>query len=77
MMRAIRFATQLNFKIEQKSLDAITKNNERIKIITSERIVVELNKILESEKPSKGFLLLEETGLLVSIITRTYCFKRN
>lgn len=64
MMRAIRFASQLNFKIEQKSLDSITKNNERIKIITSERIIVELNKILESEKPSKGLLLLEETGLL-------------
>jgi len=64
MMRAIRFASQLKFKIEQKSLDSITKNNERIKIITSERIVVELNKILESEKPSNGLLLLEETGLL-------------
>ncbi len=64
MMRAIRFASQLNFQIEERSLDAITKNNERIKIITNERIVVELNKILESEKPSKGFLLLEETGLL-------------
>jgi len=68
MMRAIRFATQLNFRIEQKSLDAIRKNNKRIKIITEERIVVELNKILESEKPSKGFLLLEETGLLDYIL---------
>jgi poly(A) polymerase len=64
MMRAIRFATQLNFEIEKQSLDAILKNNERIKIITNERIVVELNKILESKKPSKGFLLLEKTGLL-------------
>jgi len=64
MMRAIRFATQLDFEIEKQSLDAISKNNERIKIITNERIVVELNKILESKTPSKGFLLLEQTGLL-------------
>jgi putative nucleotidyltransferase with HDIG domain len=64
MMRAIRFATQLDFEIEKQSLDAISKNNERINIITNERIVVELNKILESKTPSKGFLLLEQTGLL-------------
>ena len=64
MMRAIRFATQLGFTIETDSLEAISRNNERIKIITNERIVVELNKILESKKPSKGFLLLEKTGLL-------------
>jgi len=75
MMRAIRFASQLNFEIEQKSLDAITKNNERIKIITSERIVVELNKILESEKPSKGFLLLEETGLLSQLLPELTALK--
>ncbi|WP_397363342.1 CCA tRNA nucleotidyltransferase [Olleya sp. R77988] len=64
MMRAVRFATQLDFIIEDESLNAITRNNERIKIITKERIVVELNKILESKTPSKGFLLLEKTGLL-------------
>lgn len=64
MLRAIRFATQLDFEIEKESLDAISKNNERINIITNERIVVELNKILESKTPSKGFLLLEKTGLL-------------
>jgi tRNA nucleotidyltransferase (CCA-adding enzyme) len=64
MMRAIRFATQLDFEIEKKSLDAISKNNERIHIITNERIVVELNKILECQTPSKGLLLLEQTGLL-------------
>ncbi len=64
MMRAIRFATQLNFTIEQKSLDAITKNASRIDIITRERIVVELDKILLSEKPSIGFRLLEKTKLL-------------
>ncbi len=68
MMRAIRFATQLDFIIEKESLNAITRNNKRINIITKERIVVELNKILESPKPSKGFLLLEKTGLLKHIL---------
>ena len=68
MMRAIRFATQLNFTIEKNSLQSITKNAERIKIITKERIVVELNKILAAEKPSIGFLHLEETGLLSILI---------
>ncbi len=75
MMRAIRFASQLNFQIEQRSLDSITKNNERIKIITSERIVVELNKILKSEKPSKGLLLLEETGLLDHFLSELTALK--
>ncbi len=64
MLRAIRFATQLHFEIEGQSLGAITKNAHRIKIITNERIVSELHKILESDKPSTGFLLLEKTGLL-------------
>ena len=64
MLRAIRFASQLNFDIEEASLNAITKNAARIDIITRERIVVELNKILESPKPSIGFLVLKETGLL-------------
>ena len=64
MMRAIRFATQLNFKIEQKSLESIANNAERIDIITHERIVDELHKILLSDKPSIGFRLLEETNLL-------------
>lgn len=68
MMRAIRFATQLNFDIEKESLDAITKNNERIKIISGERIVDELNKILATEKPSIGFLHLYKTGLLNLIL---------
>ena len=64
MMRAIRFATQLGFKIETESLEAITRNKERIEIISGERIVDELNKILLSEKPSVGFTLLHRTGLL-------------
>ncbi|MFT7351951.1 MAG: tRNA nucleotidyltransferase/poly(A) polymerase [Flavobacterium sp.] len=68
MMRAIRFATQLNFIIESQSLEAITRNSERIKIISGERIVDELNKILETPKPSVGFLLLYKTGLLDLIL---------
>ncbi len=68
MMRAIRFATQLGFIIEENSLASITKNAERIKIISGERIVDELNKILSTEKPSIGFLLLYKTGLLDIIL---------
>lgn len=75
MMRGIRFATQLNFIIENQSLEAITRNSDRIKIITNERIVVELNKILESKKPSIGFLLLEQTGLLKHIIPELTALK--
>jgi putative nucleotidyltransferase with HDIG domain len=75
MMRAIRFATQLNFKIEKESLKAITRNAERIKIITNERIVVELHKILESETPSVGFLLLEKTGILKYILPELTALK--
>lgn len=75
MMRAIRFASQLHFTIEKESLDAITRNNERIKIITNERIVVELNKILESKQPSIGFLLLEKTGLLNHILPELIALK--
>jgi tRNA nucleotidyltransferase (CCA-adding enzyme) len=68
MMRAIRFATQLNFEIDENSLKSITKNCQRIQIITGERIVDELNKILSSSKPSVGFILLYKTGLLDLIL---------
>ena len=64
MLRAIRFASQLGFTIEHKSFDALSRNANRIKIITKERIVEELHKILKSPTPSKGFILLEKTGLL-------------
>ena len=64
MMRAIRFATQLNFIIEKKTLQAIHDNASRIKIISQERITDELNKIVLSPKPSIGFDLLFKTGLL-------------
>lgn len=75
MLRAIRFAAQLNFKIEKKSLAAITKNVNRIDIITSERIIDELNKILLSEKPSIGFKLLEKTKLLERILPELIALK--
>ncbi|ESU26252.1 putative domain HDIG-containing protein [Flavobacterium limnosediminis JC2902] len=68
MMRAIRFASQLNFEIEAESLASITKNKDRINIISGERIVDELNKILMSDVPSVGFLLLYQTGLLDIIL---------
>ena len=68
MLRAIRFCNQLNFKIEANSFKAITQNSDRISIITNERIVDELNKILECKKPSTGFIILEKTGLLKKII---------
>jgi len=64
MMRAIRFATQLNFTIEKKSFEAIAKNAERLDIITRERIVEELNKIMRSPLPSVGFILLHKAQLL-------------
>jgi len=75
MLRAIRFATQLGFNIEKESLISITKNCERIKIITNERVAIELNKILECEKPSIGFLLLEQTGLLELILPELTALK--
>lgn len=64
MMRAIRFATQLNFTIDEICLEAIKKNKDRIAIISKERITDELNKIIASPTPSIGFKLLFDTGLL-------------
>ena len=64
MMRAIRFASQLNFDIEKESLQAIERNSERIQIISKERIIDELNKIILSPIPSVGFKHLFHTGLL-------------
>ena len=68
MLRAIRFATKLNFEIDKSSLKSIESLSSRIKIITKERIVVELNKILLTDKPSIGFTLLEKCGLLKYIL---------
>ncbi len=64
MMRGIRFASQLGFSLDEETFDAIARNRERIKIVSKERIVVELNKIVASPVPSMGFELLELTGLL-------------
>lgn len=64
MMRAIRFASQLNFEIEPESYDAISKNATRIEIVSKERTIDELNKIILTDTPSRGFNMLHETGLL-------------
>ena len=64
MMRGIRFATQLGFDLAPETFDAIKRNRERIRIVSKERIITELNKIVASPVPSMGFDLLELTGLL-------------
>ncbi len=64
MMRGIRFSTQLNFSIEPETLDSITRNKNRLKIVSAERITTELNKIILSPKPSIGFKKLFDSGLL-------------
>lgn len=68
MLRAIRFATQLNFIIEEKTLAAITSQCKRIKIVSAERVTDEINKIIMAATPSVGFKLLEKTGLLAVIL---------
>ena len=68
MLRCIRFATQLNFTIEKNSLKSIGLNSNRIEIVSKERIVDELNKIISSQKPSIGFMILDQTGLLDQLL---------
>ncbi len=75
MFRAIRFATQLGFIIEKETLEAIKRNHKRIKILSKERIVSELNKIILSPTPSTGFLLLERTGLLEQVLPELTALK--
>jgi len=75
MLRAIRFATQLGFKIEANTLKSITKNRNRVDILSTERITEELNKIILSPKPSVGFMLLDETGLLKIIFPELHKLK--
>jgi len=75
MMRAIRFASTLNFTIEKESLNAIKREFERIKIVSIERIMTEFNKIMLSEKPSLGLKHLEETGILSIIIPEITALK--
>lgn len=68
MMRCVRFATQLNFQIEEETYDALSRNAERLKIISAERICDEMNKIMLSKHPSCGFYYLKDTGLLDLIL---------
>ena len=75
MMRAVRFATQLDFTVYPDTLNAIRRNRERINIITKERIADEINKIMLSPRPSKGWLLLDETGLLPLIFPELAALK--
>ena len=75
MMRAVRFATQLGFYLDRETFDSIERNRERIKIITKERIVEELNKIMLSRKPSVGWILLDKTGLLPLIFPELSALK--
>jgi len=67
MLRAVRFASQLGFTIEEKTFNSITQNSERIKIVSAERIITELSKIIQSDQPAGGFILLEKSGLLKHI----------
>ncbi|MDR1562780.1 MAG: CCA tRNA nucleotidyltransferase [Dysgonamonadaceae bacterium] len=75
MFRAIRFASQLGFFIEPETFDAIERNRKRIEIVSAERIVDELNKIIMSPRPSIGFELLEQTGLLEIILPELTALK--
>lgn len=75
MMRAVRFASQLGFFIDPETFDAIERNKERIRIISKERVIDELNKIVLSPCPSLGFELLEKTGLLEIILPELVALK--
>ena len=75
MMRGIRFASQLGFYLELETFEAIERNKERISIISRERIIDELNKIMMSRRPSVGFLLLNKTGLLPLIFPELAALK--
>jgi poly(A) polymerase len=68
MMRCVRFSTQLNFNIEDETFDALTRNRDRIKIISHERVIDELNKIMAAPTPSRGFVELQRCGLLEVIL---------
>ena len=75
MLRAIRFATHLGFFLDSETFDAIVRNKERIEIITKERIVEELHKIMMSRRPSEGWDLLDKTGLLPLIFPELAALK--
>ncbi len=75
MMRAVRFATQLKFHISLDTIESITRNRERMEIVSAERIADELNKIIMSAKPSIGFRLLDDTGLLQIVFPELHALK--
>ncbi len=75
MMRAVRFAAQLNFTIQEATLEAISAHRDRIQIVSQERIVDELNKMIMTDTPSKAFLLLDQTGLLEIILPELHRMK--
>ena len=75
MLRAIRFASRLHFRIEEKTFESIRRNRERIKIVSAERITDELNQIILTEKPSEGFKSLESSGLLELIFPELQALK--
>ncbi|MFH0756216.1 MAG: HD domain-containing protein [Bacteroidota bacterium] len=75
MLRGIRFASTLGFRIEKSTLEAMALNRERITIVSQERISDELNKIMGSSQPGKGFLLLDSTGLLEIIFPELHSLK--
>ncbi len=75
MLRAIRFASQLEFEIHPETLESIKRNKDRVSILSTERITEELNKIILSSKPSIGFLLMDKTGLLELIFPELHATK--
>lgn len=75
MMRAIRFASQLHFRIEEGSFDSIKKNQERLSIVSAERINIELNKIMESPQPSVGLELLYLTGIIKQVLPEVHALQ--
>ncbi len=75
MLRAIRFASRFNFVIEENTYQAIKRNKDRISIVSNERIREELNQIILTQKPSKGFIILESTGLLELILPEVQLLK--
>ncbi len=75
MIRAVRFATQLGFDIDDSTFDAIERNAQRLTIVSKERIVTELNKIMMSEVPSIGWVLFERSGLLKYVLPQLAALK--
>ncbi|MEJ1730420.1 hypothetical protein SMA90_29260, partial [Escherichia coli] len=75
MIRAIRFAAQLEFSLEKEAFSSIVRNTSRLEIVSQERITAELQKIMATGKPSRGLVLMEESGLLARIIPQLSLLK--